>query len=80
MGIVNEKNVLRSLFESKISLSDNVSIAVDSNFEVVNVNDFLDKVADSLLLRKTVLVEKSDKIIGIITDIDVLNFMSSRNF
>lgn len=80
MGIVNEKNVLRSLFESKISLGDNVSIAVDSNFEVVNANDLMDKVADSLLQRKTVLVESGDKIIGIITDIDVLNFMSSRNF
>lgn len=80
MGVVNEKNVLRSLFESKISLGDNVSIAVDSNFDVVNANDFLDKVAHSLLQRKTVLVEKDDKIVDILTDIDVLNYMSNRNF
>lgn len=80
LGVVNEKNVLRNLFEGKISLGDNVSIAVDSNFEVVNANDFLDKVANNLLQRKTVLVEKNDNIIEILTDIDILNFMSSRNF
>lgn len=80
LGIVNEKNVLRSLFEGKISLGDNISIAVDRNFELVNINDLLDKVASNLIQRKTVLVEKDDKIIEILTDIDILNFMSNRNF
>lgn len=80
LGIVNEKNVLRALFEGKISLGDNISIAVDRNYEIVNVNDLLDKVAHNLIQRKTVLVEKDEKVIEILTDIDILNFMSNRNF
>lgn len=80
LGVVNERNILRNLFEGKISLGDNISIAVDRNYELININDFLDKVANNLLQRKTVLVEKDDKVIEILTDIDILNFMSSRNF
>jgi cystathionine beta-synthase len=80
MGVVNEKNILRNLFEGKISLGDNISIAVDRNYELININDFLDKVANNLLQRKTVLVEKDNKVVEILTDIDILNFMSNRNF
>lgn len=80
LGMVTESKVLRPMFEGKFSLSDNISIAVDRDFEIVNVNDLLDKVADNLMQKKVVLVERDGEAIEILTNIDVLNFMSSRNF
>lgn len=80
LGIVSESRVLRPMFEGLFSLGDNISIAVDRDFEIINANDLLDKVASNLMAKKTVLVEKEGKIIAILTDIDVLNFMSSRSF
>ncbi len=76
MGMVSESRLLRPLFESQISLNDAITIGVENNFIVVNANDLLEKVANSLIQKKTVLVEKDEKIIAILTDIDILNYLA----
>lgn len=80
LGIVSENKLLRPLFESQISLRDNISIAIDRNFLVVDSNELLDKVTNNLLGNKTVLVSDGKKLISILTDIDILNFMQKRTF
>lgn len=78
MGVVSENKLLRPLFESSISLNDNISIATDSNFVIVNANELVEKVANLLVSKKTVFVEDESKIVGILTDIDILNYLSGR--
>jgi cystathionine beta-synthase len=80
MGMISESNVLRPLFEGKYALGDNLSIAIDRDFVVVKSTELLDNVAKNLMEHKTVLVEKDDKLVEILTDIDVLNFMSYNSF
>lgn len=77
-GIVTEKMLLKPLFRGDISLSDNISIAYSSNFKSIDVNELLTKVADALLAKEVVLVTDHGKATGILTDTDILQFISKR--
>ncbi len=78
VGIVSENKLLRPLFESQISLNDSITIGLENNFITVNANDLLEKVANSLIAKKTVLVEKDNVPVAILTDIDILNYMATH--
>lgn len=78
VGMVSESKLLRPLFESQISLNDNITIGLENNFILVDANDLLEKVANALLNKKTVLVSTEDKITAILTDIDILNYMATQ--
>lgn len=77
-GIVTEKMLLKPLFRGDIALSDNISIAYSSNFKSIDVNELLTKVADALLAKEVVLVTNQGKATGILTDTDILQFISKR--
>lgn len=79
IGVVTENQLLRPLYEGKISANDNISVAYQRNFLVVDINDMLDKVADALLRKETVFVTDKSKIVDILTNIDILNFMSNQS-
>lgn len=76
VGIVSENKLLRPLFESQISLRDPITVAMENNFAIVDENELLEKVANSLLNKKSVLITSHGKFIAILTDIDILNYMS----
>jgi cystathionine beta-synthase len=80
MGVISEAKVLRPLFESQISLKDNVAMAAERNFEIVDSHELLEKVADNLLEKKTVVVKSGDDLVAILTDIDILNYLQSKTF
>lgn len=77
-GIVTEKMLLKPLFRGDISLSDNISIAYASNFKTIDKNELLSKVADALLNKEVVLVTENGQASSILTDIDILQFISKR--
>lgn len=78
IGVVTESQMLRPLYENKLSTTDNISVAYSRNFQEVDINDMLEKVADALLRKETVFVTEKGKIVDILTDIDILNFMSNQ--
>ena len=80
IGVISEAKVLRPLFESQISLRDNVVVAAERNFEIVDSNELLEKVANNLLDKKTVVVKSGDELVAILTDIDILNYLQSKTF
>lgn len=80
VGIVSENKLLRPLFESQISLRDPITVAMENNFAIVDENELLEKVANSLLNKKSVLITSHGKFVAILTDIDILNYMSRTTF
>jgi cystathionine beta-synthase len=80
VGFVSENKLLRPLFESQISLRDPITVAMENKFEIVDENELLEKVANSLLNKKSVLITSNGKFVSILTDIDILNYMSHRAY
>ena len=78
-GIVSERNLLKPVFEGEFKLSDSISLAFKSDFRVIDVGELLANVADSLLQEETVLVTKNDKVVTVLTNIDILRFISGKN-
>lgn len=78
VGVVSERDLLRPVYEGKLSLSDNVSVAYKNTFEVIDVHDMLEHVAEALVQKQTVIVTEEDEVLDILTDIDILNFISTR--
>jgi cystathionine beta-synthase len=78
VGVVSESDLLRPVYEGKLALSDNISVAYKDTFQVIDANDMLESVAEALLQHQTVIISEQNRIVDILTDIDVLNFISSK--
>jgi cystathionine beta-synthase len=78
VGVVSENDLLRPLYEGKLSLTDNISVAYRDTFKVVDAHDMLEKVANALVQKQTVIITEQDHILDILTDIDLLNFFSVK--
>jgi cystathionine beta-synthase len=75
LGVVSEEKILRPLYDGDYSLTDNITIGVSRNVQLIDENDFLEKVSSALLGGNTVMITREGKVIDILTDIDVLNYM-----
>ncbi|MEE8303131.1 MAG: pyridoxal-phosphate dependent enzyme [Candidatus Tectomicrobia bacterium] len=78
VGVVSERDLLRPVYEGKLSLSDSVSVAYKDSFKVIDVHDMLEHVAEALVQKNTVIVTQDDEVLDILTDIDILNFISTK--
>ncbi|MEC7182131.1 MAG: pyridoxal-phosphate dependent enzyme [Bdellovibrionota bacterium] len=78
-GIVSERNLLKPVFDGEFKLSDSISLAFKSDFKIIDIGELLSNVADSLLQEETVLVTKNDKVVTVLTNIDILRFISGKN-
>ena len=79
IGVVSESDLLRPVFEGKLMLNDNVSVAHKSKHLVVDINEMLEKVARALTQKETVLITENGKIVDILTNIDILHYVSSNS-
>jgi len=77
-GIASETALLKPLYNHEYNLTDSISLAYSSKYRVVDVNDLLSTVQDALLKKEVVLVTKNGKLHNILTNIDILNFISKR--
>jgi cystathionine beta-synthase len=81
-GMIREAVILKSLFNNQASLDDSVGGLVDTSIEFVTPNDSIDHVSKLVTLGKVPIItdpDDGDQLLGIITDIDLLNFLGSRN-
>ena len=76
--MVSESGLLQLACEGRLMLLDDLSVVYRSAFQVLDVNRILKSVTDSLLKRDTVIITEQDRIVDNRTDIDVLNFVSSK--
>lgn len=78
VGIILEKNLLRPVFMGDMALTDNISLAYSDKFEVIGSGQLLSNVTESLLKKNVVLVTDESEIISIMTDIDILRYISMK--
>jgi cystathionine beta-synthase len=77
-GVLSENALLRPLFNGEFSLTDSVSLAYSNKYKIVDINDLLSNVADSLLNKDVVLVTEKGQLVNLLTNIDILNFIAKR--
>lgn len=81
-GIVRESVILKSLFNQQISVDDPVENLVDTSVEYVTAGDSIERISKLVTEGKVPLVtnpDDGDSLLGIITDIDLLNFLGSKH-
>lgn len=77
-GVLSENALLKPLYNGEYQLSDSVSLAYSNKYKIVDQNDLLSNVADSLLKKDVVLITNKGKLVNILSNIDILNFISKR--
>lgn len=77
-GVASEMALMKPLYNGEFALTDSISLAYSSKFRTVDVNDLLSNVKDALLNKEVVIVTKNGKIHNLLTNIDILNFISKR--
>ena len=80
-GIVRESRILKALFDDQIGASDEVGGLVETSVEFVTPSDSIDRVSKLVTEGKVPLItdpDNGDNIIGIITNIDLLNYLGAR--
>jgi len=74
-GLVTEKNLLKPVMMGEFGKDDNISLAFNQNFKIVDINELLSNVADALLQKDVALITKEGKLVDILTNIDVLQYL-----
>ncbi len=80
-GIVRESVILKALFNQHIKVDDAIGDVLDTSVEYVTVGDSIERISKLVTEGKVPLVtdpDDGDRLLGIITDIDLLNFLGSR--
>lgn len=77
-GVLSENALLKPLFNGEYHLSDSVSLAYSNKYRIVDINDLLSNVADSLLKKEVVLVTENGKLVNLLSNIDILNYIAKR--
>lgn len=75
-GLVAEKTLLKPVMMGEFNKEDNISLAFNMNYKTINKNELLSNVADALLQKEVALVMEDNKLVDIMTDIDVLQYLS----
>lgn len=78
-GVLSENALLKPLFNGEYHLSDSVSLAYTDKYRTVDINDLLSNVADSLLKKDVVLVTEKGKLVNLLSNIDILNYIAKRD-
>ena len=78
VGLCSENNLVKPVLMGEFKRDDNISLAFSNKYRVVDSNELLESVADALLKKEVALITKDDKIVDILTEIDVLQYMSKQ--
>ncbi len=81
-GIVREHTILKAIFNQQVNVDDNIDGLVDTSIEFVTPGHTIDQISRLVTDRKVPLItdpDDGDNMLGIITDIDLLNYLSDKN-
>jgi cystathionine beta-synthase len=81
-GIVRESTILKAIFNKQVNVADSIDSLVDTSIEFVTPGHSIDKISKLVTEGKVPLItdpDDGDSLLGIITDIDLLNYLGSRN-
>lgn len=78
IGLCAEKNLVKPVVMGEFTKMDNISVAYTSKFRIVDENELLESVANALLKKEVAFITKNGKVTDILTEIDILQYMSSK--
>ena len=81
-GIVRERTILKAIFDKQVNVDDNIDGLVDTSIEFVTPGHSIDQISRLVTDGKVPLItdpDDGDNMLGIITDIDLLNYLSDKN-
>lgn len=81
-GIVRESTILKAIFNNKVHVTDSIDSLVDTSIEFVTPGLSIDRISKLVTEGKVPLItdpDDGDSLLGIITDIDLLNYLGSRS-
>lgn len=78
IGSIKEKSILKKLMSNEYTLSSTVDQLMDEPFPLVNENDDISGSQDLISEKNAAIVMDDRKAIGIITPIDILNYLSGE--
>ena len=78
IGSIKEKSILKKLMNNEYTLSSIVDQLMDDPFPLVNENDDISDSQDLISEKNAAIVMNNSKAIGIITPIDILNYISGE--
>ena len=73
---------MKSIYNKQIGVDDSVESLIDTSVEYVSAGDSIERISKLVTEGKVPLVtnpDDGDSLLGIITDIDLLNFLGSRH-
>lgn len=77
-GMVNDKDLVRPVLEGEVQKSDSISLVCNSKFKLADKNDLLSNITGQLLNKEPILITDNGKVFSIITDIDILKYLSEH--
>jgi cystathionine beta-synthase len=81
-GIVRESAILKAIFKQQVSVDDSIDSLVDTSIEFVTPGHSIDTISRLVTDGKVPLItnpDDGDSLLGIITDIDLLNYLGKRD-
>ena len=77
-GILGEVDLIHPLYEGKIKASDSVESLIRKNYEELDLKDPVSKVMQVLDSKSVCLIVDSGKVVGIISKIDLISYLTER--
>lgn len=81
-GIIRENVILKAIFNQQAKVEDSIDNLIDTSVEFVSPNDSIDHVSKLVTEGKVPLItnpDDGDRLLGIITDIDLLNYLGAKD-
>ena len=79
---MRERTILKAIFNSQVNVADSIDSLVDTSIEFVTPGHSIDRIFKLVSDGKVPLITDPDdgnSLLGIITEIDLLNYLGTRN-
>jgi cystathionine beta-synthase len=79
LGVVKERQLVRPVIMGEFKKDDYVTLAMGRNYQVIDGNNLLSKIAESQIQKEITFIKEDGKLTGILTEIDLLKYLSTSN-
>jgi cystathionine beta-synthase len=78
MGLISESDLLMAMLDKRATRDTPIDAWLDNGFALVEVHNRTSLLSQLFAQRKVVVVEDAGRVVGILTNIDFIDWISSR--
>ena len=78
LGLISERDLFAALIEKRATPATGIDAFLDNNFALVEVHNRMSLLSQLFAQGKVVVVEDQGKVVGVLTKIDFIDWISSR--